>query len=1100
MVLARLMHDIAQDHTILSNPKSSLGDLRVHHYINARISYVSFNRQKGLEVSLSFLQPFQIRRASEKEKRKWWEDSRRLEEGVLLSFIVIHDAEIQHLFFTVTERNTDLGKKNSLIGSGTQATIVATLSMYDQSIVESMMRSSCQNNNGLLIEYSKVVPATFNPILENLQNIQRLSRLPFRQWILPDRIDESNQKVLEIPPPLYARSPTFSFSLKDILKDEHGTLSINSMSSPDDDALVNQIEARTHLDSGQCQGLIAALTREFAFIQGPPGTGKSYLGVQLMRVLLALKRTINLGPIIVVCFTNHALDQFLEHLIGVGVRKIIRIGAQSRSSALEEHNLRDISKTEMKTKSEGYLLATSYKTLDEIQKKIKLGLGRLHRAVKRLDWHNFQRHLSANYPLIHNQFSSIDEDGFHIVGRHPFETWIMSPNPSSGTRPIQIEAQQLLDKATMNVHSLSHVERRNLVTFWTQEIESEAVDELFGNLKMAEAIQRTINNIHDEVDRRVLDGADVIGITTTGLARRIDLLQHVACKIVICEEAGEVLEAHMLSAMLPKVEHFVQIGDHEQLRPSVTNHSLSLEGKQGNLYQLDRSQFERLSVGERGRPKVPVTQLNVQRRMRPEISTLIRETIYRNLTDHISTHDLPDVIGMRKNVFWLDHTNVEDAQQSESHHNKSKSNSWEVEIVHALVRHIVRQGVYNSSDIAVLTPYTKQLQKLRTAMRSDFEIVLSERDQDALAKDGLTVENDERGDEDLLNKSSNRKVQLEKKKLADLLRVATVDNFQGEEAKIIIVSLVRSNEERKVGFLKTRNRINVLLSRAQHGMYLIGNIETYSSTVPMWQQIINILRAKDSVGTSLGLCCPRHPDTEISVQQPEDFARLSPEGGCRLACDQRLRDCGHRCQARCHSNSMHTVFSCPRPCERTHDPCNHPCQKPTCGEDCGKCLITIDSVKLPCSHTAQNIPCYKTQDLSQILCKVIVKKQVPNCHHKVDVRCGQDVTTDGFTCPTPCEIILPCGHLCPGTCGNCNSKDTNGQSTVKHQVCKKICGRRFGTCNHTCPRICHEGKDCGPCFSACEVSIVMICVHSRNYTRQTFFIKIGRASLECGLT
>ena len=71
-----------------------------------------------------------------------------------------------------------------------------------------------------------------------------------------------------------------------------------------------------------------------------------------------------------------------------------------------------------------------------------------------------------------------------------------------------------------------------------------------------------------------------------------------------------------------------------------------------------------------------------------------------------------------------------------------------------------------------------------------------------------------------------RKAPLEKKKLSELLRVATVDNFQGEEAKVIIVSLVRSNNEKKVGFLRTTNRINVLLSRAQHGMYLIGNADT----------------------------------------------------------------------------------------------------------------------------------------------------------------------------------------------------------------------------------------------------------------------------------
>ena len=136
------------------------------------------------------------------------------------------------------------------------------------------------------------------------------------------------------------------------------------------------------------------------------------------------------------------------------------------------------------------------------------------------------------------------------------------------------------------------------------------------------------------------------------------------------------------------------------------------------MHALDKSQFERLSIGERGRPLMPVAQLEVQRRMRPDVSTLIRETIYPKLIDHSSTFAIPDVVGMRKNVYWLDHDHLEDQKESLVHHNKSKSNEWEIEMVHALVRHIIRQGVYSSNEIAVLTPYTGQLQKLRAALRN----------------------------------------------------------------------------------------------------------------------------------------------------------------------------------------------------------------------------------------------------------------------------------------------------------------------------------------------------------------------------------------------
>jgi superfamily I DNA and/or RNA helicase len=104
--------------------------------------------------------------------------------------------------------------------------------------------------------------------------------------------------------------------------------------------------------------------------------------------------------------------------------------------------------------------------------------------------------------------------------------------------------------------------------------------------------------------------------------------------------------------------------------------------------------------------------------------------------------------------------------------------------------------------------------------------------------------------------------------MTELLRIATVDNFQGEEAKVIIISLVRSNMDSKVGFLKTSNRINVLLSRAKHGMYLIGNSRTYAN-VPMWSKL-GMLRMTDSVGSKFSLHCDRHQETDAMVATPED--------------------------------------------------------------------------------------------------------------------------------------------------------------------------------------------------------------------------------------
>jgi hypothetical protein len=78
-------------------------------------------------------------------------------------------------------------------------------------------------------------------------------------------------------------------------------------------------------------------------IQGPPGTGKTYLGLRIVQTLLKNKRfwadpKARSSPILVICYTNHALDQFLEG-IAKFTQQIVRIGSQSKCAALEPFSL-----------------------------------------------------------------------------------------------------------------------------------------------------------------------------------------------------------------------------------------------------------------------------------------------------------------------------------------------------------------------------------------------------------------------------------------------------------------------------------------------------------------------------------------------------------------------------------------------------------------------------------------------------------------------------------------------------------------------------------------------------------------------------------------
>jgi hypothetical protein len=225
-----------------------------------------------------------------------------MEEGSLLCLIAHEGRRSLLLFFTVSQKITDPKERFGLVSDSQQGTITAKLvSGRDQRQVESLIKLSVhKQSNNLLVEFPGVLLATFVPTLENLQQMQKASYLPFENWIVPDSAIgyDVRDPEFRIPPPLYARDERFTYDLQPILNDTADALELNPMSGGD--GLLGKLEQSTALDQGQCKALITALTSEFALIQGPPGTGKSYLGVQIMRVLVANKHKAKVGPIVVV--------------------------------------------------------------------------------------------------------------------------------------------------------------------------------------------------------------------------------------------------------------------------------------------------------------------------------------------------------------------------------------------------------------------------------------------------------------------------------------------------------------------------------------------------------------------------------------------------------------------------------------------------------------------------------------------------------------------------------------------------------------------------------------------------------------------------------
>lgn len=80
------------------------------------------------------------------------------------------------------------------------------------------------------------------------------------------------------------------------------------------------------------------------------------------------------------------------------------------------------------------------------------------------------------------------------------------------------------------------------------------------------------------------------------------------------------------------------------------------------------------------------------------------------------------------------------------------------------------------------------------------------------------------------------------------MRITTVDDYQGEENEIVIVSFVRSNFAANIGFMAKKNRVCVALSRAKHGLFCIGDIATLASASTLWTSIWKELSERSRIG------------------------------------------------------------------------------------------------------------------------------------------------------------------------------------------------------------------------------------------------------------
>ena len=101
---------------------------------------------------------------------------------------------------------------------------------------------------------------------------------------------------------------------------------------------------------------------------------------------------------------------------------------------------------------------------------------------------------------------------------------------------------------------------------------------------------------------------------------------------------------------------------------------------------------------------------------------------------------------------------------------------------------------------------------------------------------------------------------------------------QGEEADVIILSLVRSNSRGDIGFLSVQNRMVVALSRARHCLYILGNGAMLSRASPLWRSVLAQLSREGCVGPALPVLGGR-PQRVIEAASVLDWNVVASAGG-----------------------------------------------------------------------------------------------------------------------------------------------------------------------------------------------------------------------------
>ena len=321
-----------------------------------------------------------------------------------------------------------------------------------------------------------------------------------------------------------------------------------------------------------------------------------------------------------------------------------------------------------------------------------------------------------------------------------------------------------------------------------------------------ERLKSRATELEIRINSELLGEARVIACTLVGSAHR--LLEGMKFGTLFIDEAAQALEAACWIPMR-RASRVILAGDHCQLPPTVKSIAALRAG-------LGKTLMERIAENK---PEV-VTLLKIQYRMNEEIMRFSSDWFYHGEVESAPQIKYRSILEDDSPITWIDTSNEENqvtiegddvvsgekrddmnfheqfVGESFGRINKAEADLTLLTLAEYLTQVGKRRVLEESIDVGIISPYRAQVQYLKRLLKK-YEFF---------------------------------------KPYRRLISVNTVDGFQGQERDVILISLVRSNDEGQIGFLKDLRRMNVAMTRARMKLTILGDKSTMTKH-PFYQKL-----------------------------------------------------------------------------------------------------------------------------------------------------------------------------------------------------------------------------------------------------------------------